>query len=79
MSIASKEAETSALAFELRLELLEALVGIRAPGIKLGKTNESIARRAHNIVTGVNDAINCATSEAVKHFIENCKIFLALF
>lgn len=75
------DAYGASLALDLRIQLLEALVGLNTPAARRGGSSEiSIARRGQNVVRGVYQAVDGAGSEAVKRFLDSCMfISISLF
>ena len=63
----------SRLSLDLRVRLVEALVGFDIPAARRVNALEmSVARRAQHIVTTVHEAVDKNGSEAIKRFLENC-------
>ena len=63
----------SRLSLDLRVRLLEALVGLDTPAARRVNALEmSVARRGQHIVTSVHEAVEKNGSEAIKRFLENC-------
>jgi hypothetical protein len=66
-------ASTQQEALELRIRLLEALVGIDTAFAKRPNAQDaSIARRGQAVVAGVYDALDRSGTEAIKRFLETC-------
>ena len=72
MSDGFEKMGATALAIDLRVRLLEVLVGLDTPMARMDKMKKSISRRAHDVVEEVYQALDAAGLEAVKRFLEGC-------
>ncbi|CAD6573329.1 MAG: hypothetical protein CYPHOPRED_005119 [Cyphobasidiales sp. Tagirdzhanova-0007] len=70
MSDGFEKMGATALAIDLRVRLLEVLVGLDTPMARMDKMKKSISRRAHDVVEEVYQALDAAGLEAVKRFLE---------
>lgn len=67
-------AEEATLALDLRIQLLETLVGLDTPLSRRPNAQEaSIARRGQAVIAGVYDALDKSGTEAIKRFLDTCK------
>jgi hypothetical protein len=75
-SSAIDEGDAAMLACELRVRLLETLVGLDVPALagKASARERSIARRGQAVVEELHSAVERAASgsEPVKRFLEGC-------
>lgn len=72
-------AEEAALALDLRIQLLETLVGLDTALAKRPKTQEaSIARRGQAVIAGLYEALDKSGNEAIKRFLDTCMLLRAI-
>lgn len=65
--------EEATLALDLRIQLLETLVGLDTALAKRPKAQEaSIAQRGQAVVAGLYEALDKSGNEAIKRFLDNC-------
>lgn len=65
--------EEATLALDLRIQLLETLVGLDTAHAKRPNAQEaSIARRGQAVIAGIYDALDRFGTEAIKRFLETC-------
>lgn len=65
----------SRLSLDLRVRLLEALVGLDTPAARrINALDMSLARRGQHVVTSVHEAVERNGSEALRRFLENCAV-----
>lgn len=65
--------EEATLALELRIQLLETLVGLDTAYAKRSNAQEaSIARRGQAVIAGIYEALDRTGTDAIKRFLETC-------
>jgi hypothetical protein len=69
--------EPAALALDLRIQLLETLVGLDTALAKRPNAQEaSIARRGQAVIAGVYEALDRSGTEAIKRFLDTCVLLV---
>lgn len=71
--------EEATLALDLRIQLLETLVGLDTALAKRQNAQEaSIARRGQAVLAGIYDALDRSGTDAIKRFLETCMLTIQL-
>jgi len=71
--------EEATLALDLRIQLLETLVGLDTALAKRPNAQEaSIARRGQAVIAAVYEALDKSGTEAIKRFLDTCMLLLCI-